>query len=192
MHMHMHLMMHSIKLRKMLGKQRANRHIKEQFKALIWKVSVLTVTGSVTTLSCYVLWIGTGATGWLYFDVLANCVVTSLMFQHNQSLYRRLCRPCVYRKKSEDATPTSPETSTATGTRQLPSRSPSTRMSIASPTISMTSNLPPPALTPASSNVHLHVPTVEHVMELEKVDSDSQGDDEDESPDIVFTAFPMP
>eukprot|EP01083_Nonionella_stella_P108169 314305_1 len=80
----------AMKLKVLLSANTDNR-----LKALIVKNSILTVTGSISTVSSYLIWIiltfGTG----LYIDLLVNCLVIGLMFKYNSKLYKRLCKCCI-------------------------------------------------------------------------------------------------
>eukprot|EP01083_Nonionella_stella_P079603 218518_1 len=65
------------------------------YKSLIVKNAILTITGTITTLSCYVLWISLSFTSGLYIDLFVNCLMIGLMFKYNSKLYKRLCKCCI-------------------------------------------------------------------------------------------------
>lgn len=85
------------KLRRILSANEDNQHIKLRFKSLIVKNAVLTIAGSVSTITAYALWVvAGGVTGApLYIDLVCNCVIIGLFFKTNENHYRRLCRVCI-------------------------------------------------------------------------------------------------
>ena len=64
-----------------------------KFQALIIKICILTLTGSISTTLGFMLF-GFSIL-FLHFDAFINCVVIGLMFSCNEWYYKRLCGPCV-------------------------------------------------------------------------------------------------
>ena len=66
-----------------------------QFEALIVKNNILTVVGCISTTLFYVLWFTMDPILFLFVDVMINCLVIGLMQKSNETLYKRLCGPCI-------------------------------------------------------------------------------------------------
>ena len=85
----------SVKLNKILSKNDSDIDMKFYFKSLIVKICILTLTGSVSTITCYFLWgsflLEIGAI-FLYLDVLINVMVIGLMFKYNEKYYKKCCK----------------------------------------------------------------------------------------------------
>ena len=94
----------SVKLSKLLSNQKGNHAVKFNMKALMIKMGILTLTGSVATLICWTLFIFDqflvkGAfpvvSLALYLDFFVNCAVIGLMFNHNEKHYKRVFKYCI-------------------------------------------------------------------------------------------------
>ena len=81
-----------VKLNKLLSSHKDNDHIKFQFKSLIVKNGILTLTGSVSTIVNYLLWSSFIRATFLYLDLFINCLVIGLMFKYNEKWYKKLCK----------------------------------------------------------------------------------------------------
>ena len=83
------------KLIRLLSNHKDNEHIQFGMKSLIVKICILTLTGSVSTILCWSLWISDmlnfGAV-FLYIDLFVNSMVIGLMFKTNEKHYKRLCK----------------------------------------------------------------------------------------------------
>ena len=94
--------MFGIKLRSIMSRE--NGHESQiALEALCVKNTILSVAGSVSTVSCYLLWIGcqmnvskfgSGAI-FLYLDLLFNCICIGLMFKQSEKHYERCCGCCI-------------------------------------------------------------------------------------------------
>jgi len=86
----------AVKLRRLLAANEDNDHLNLPLKTLIFKNSILTLTGSVSTIAAYAVWIyfPVSATP-LYIDLVVNCLVIGLMLKSNEAHYLCLCRPCI-------------------------------------------------------------------------------------------------
>eukprot|EP01083_Nonionella_stella_P013340 37566_1 len=73
-----------------------------QFKSVMIKCCILTITGSISIILSYALWSGLSSSGsgfgiiFLHVDSLVNCLVIGLMFRHNERYYNKLCHCCHY------------------------------------------------------------------------------------------------
>ena len=85
----------SVKLNQLLSNHADNEQIQFRFKSLIIKNSILTLSGAVSTVVCYLLWLGFIRATFLYLDLFINCVVIALMFKYNEKWYKKLCRCCI-------------------------------------------------------------------------------------------------
>eukprot|EP01083_Nonionella_stella_P189020 698073_1 len=88
------------KLNKLLVSDQAVQNTEFHFKSLIIKCCILTVTGSISIIASYALWIwfksrgyGSGAI-FLYVDTWINCLVIGLMFRRNEQYYKTFCCCC--------------------------------------------------------------------------------------------------
>ena len=89
-------MLFSVKLTKLLTLQGdSNEHLKLEFKALIIRNHILTVSGLVSTLSCYATWYFVGEKTLVHLDLFVNSLVVGLMYRYNKKYYKYLCRPCI-------------------------------------------------------------------------------------------------
>ena len=102
----------SIKLNKLLSKNKHNEDIKLQFKSLIIKHAILTLIGFVSSIINYVLLLVVGSKLFVLLDVFINCLVIGLMFKYNDKWYKRYCKCfiflcfidcCQCKRKMEDA-----------------------------------------------------------------------------------------
>eukprot|EP00484_Ammonia_sp_Unknown_P002318 CAMPEP_0197074662 /NCGR_PEP_ID=MMETSP1384-20130603/211222_1 /TAXON_ID=29189 /ORGANISM="Ammonia sp." /LENGTH=215 /DNA_ID=CAMNT_0042513503 /DNA_START=583 /DNA_END=1230 /DNA_ORIENTATION=+ len=88
-----------VKLQKLLSMDKGQvPYRRRAFRALIVKLSILTVVGFVSTVVCWVCAVKFRATVGLLFvyaDVLINCLINGLMFRYNERAYKRLCKHCV-------------------------------------------------------------------------------------------------
>eukprot|EP01083_Nonionella_stella_P293553 998360_1 len=66
-----------------------------RYKSLIVKNSILTLTGSISTIAAYIIWIASSFVTGMYIDLLVNCLVIGLMFNYNTKIYKRLCKCCI-------------------------------------------------------------------------------------------------
>ena len=82
----------TVKLHSLLSGNHENEKIKFKFKALIVKNCILTLTGSVTSVTMYALYIMFDVGAFLYFDIFINCLVIGLMFAYNDDYYKRCCK----------------------------------------------------------------------------------------------------
>lgn len=88
----------SFKLNKLLMDHKDNENIKFQFKSLIVKNTILSLTGSISTVVCWLLWrfiFGVMTWLFLYFELFINCIVIGLMFKYNDNWYKRFCKCCI-------------------------------------------------------------------------------------------------
>eukprot|EP01084_Bolivina_argentea_P029656 55065_1 len=90
----------SIKLHKLLSKNEGNETTKFRFKTLVLKNTIVSISGSISTIACWMLWIfmiqidyklGFGAL-FLYLDLFVNCMCIGLMFKYNEKWYKRICK----------------------------------------------------------------------------------------------------
>jgi len=83
-------------LRHISSANKDNEHLNLNLKSLIFKNAILTVTGSVSTITAYAVWIMVPVSATpLYIDLVVNCLVIGLMSKSNEKHYKRLCRPCI-------------------------------------------------------------------------------------------------
>lgn len=71
--------------------------VNAQFRDIVTRNTILTATGSISTLLCYCLWAVSPPTTniWLYLDALINCCVIGLAFPHNRKWYKMMCGCCI-------------------------------------------------------------------------------------------------
>ena len=80
------------KLKKLLSDHDDNEDTKIHLKILIVKNTILSVTGSITTIICWFGWYLTNFGILLYIDLCVNCMVIGLMFRYNDMWYKRFCK----------------------------------------------------------------------------------------------------
>eukprot|EP01083_Nonionella_stella_P071922 193533_1 len=90
----------SLKLKKILSDQVDYQSSAIKFKTLIIKNTLLTLTGTISTVGSWMLWLGMQRTAFgatfLYLELFINCLVIFMMFKHNEWCYKRVCRCCVF------------------------------------------------------------------------------------------------
>ena len=89
----------TVKLNSILSDDyRKDETAKFKFKSLIIKNGILTITGSISTMAAYILWLTPILDlgyFFLYFDLFLNCLVIGLMFKYNEKWYKKCCRCCI-------------------------------------------------------------------------------------------------
>eukprot|EP01083_Nonionella_stella_P041419 112314_1 len=90
--------MFGIKLNKLMSSQEDNKAIRFKLKSLIVKNTICTLTGSISTVTCWFLYIAFSASQgglFLFVDLIINSTSVGMMFQHNEKWYKRCCKGCI-------------------------------------------------------------------------------------------------
>lgn len=82
------------KLRKILA-HTMDKKIGLEFRGLIFKNTLLTLFGLISTIVAYGLFIVTRQSAAIFLDVVVNSSIIGLMFQYNEPRYKLLCHPCI-------------------------------------------------------------------------------------------------
>lgn len=85
------------KLQQIVRVMQANQHLNIRLREIVIQSTLLTVTGSISTFACYILWfLSPFPTGlWLYLDSVVNCCVIGLTFPRNRQWYKGICGQCI-------------------------------------------------------------------------------------------------
>ena len=91
--------MFSVKLAKVLSNNKDNEKMKFEMKSLIVKICILVLTGSISTIFCWSLWVAMlgdiSGLPVLFLDLFVNCLMVGLMFRYNDNYYKLLCKCCI-------------------------------------------------------------------------------------------------
>ena len=82
------------KLRRVVS-HTSDSNIGLEFRALIFKNTILVVFGLTSTIVSYSIFAVTRQSAFVFMDVVINSIVIGLMFQYNEEKYKWICRPCI-------------------------------------------------------------------------------------------------
>lgn len=84
------------RLQQVVHLMKENHHLNIRLRDIVVQSTILTVTGSISTIVFYGVWAVSPTTSiWLYLDLVINCCVIGLSFPHNRGRYKFLCGFCI-------------------------------------------------------------------------------------------------